>query len=116
MKLFHLSYFVLLLFLSVVIFSSCGSSSAADQGNATSTAIDPEMVRKLYHAKCSICHGADGKLGVANSKDLSLSVLNKEEVVAMIRYGKNTMPPQTTLTDEQVDALADFTLNLRPSH
>jgi mono/diheme cytochrome c family protein len=92
---------------------SCGTASSYDSTQATSGSMDSAQVRKLYVSKCAICHGEDGKLGYANSKDLSVSTLSREEVIAMIRYGKTTMPPQDRLPDDQVAALADFAMNLR---
>ena len=48
---------------------------------------EPEA-RALYLRKCSLCHGADGKLKASKSPDLSLSTLSLEKRVALITYGK----------------------------
>ncbi len=49
--------------------------------------------------KCSLCHGNDGRLMASKAPDLSLSKLSLEERVAIISYGKGTMPPQKGILD-----------------
>ncbi|MDZ4822218.1 MAG: cytochrome c [Flavobacteriales bacterium] len=72
------------------------------------------MVKKLFLAKCAICHGDDGRLGYNNSKDLTVSILTRDEIIALVKTGKNTMPPhENILSQEQIEALTDFTLQLR---
>ncbi|MDH5296894.1 MAG: cytochrome c [Nitrospirota bacterium] len=104
--------FIMLLFV-LVVFNGC-TSSTGQQESTPIQQTDSAQVRQLFMAKCAICHGEDGKLGIANSKDLSVSQLSKDEVIAMIRYGKTTMPPQPALSDEQIESLAEYTLRLRP--
>jgi mono/diheme cytochrome c family protein len=61
-----------------------------------------------------LCHGYDGAQQFAGAKNLSQSVLPKNEVVSRIAEGKGTMPPhKDVLSEEQIDALADFVLTLR---
>jgi cytochrome c6 len=90
----------------VCLLPSCESSPAP-----VGTALD---VAKLYGQKCSLCHGDDGKMAVSGAKDLRASTLSREEVVAQITYGKGSMPPQHgILTPEQIEQLADYTMNFR---
>jgi len=46
----------------------------------------------LYDQKCALCHGKDGKLGLAGAADLSMSVLSTQQKVNMITKGQGAMP------------------------
>jgi len=97
--------------------SFCACSSSTENKNSIKKSvgepIDPALVKSLFNAKCGICHGEDGKMNYAGAKDLTLSILTKAEILAQIKYGKGSMPPQNgVLDDEQIDALADYTLAL----
>ncbi len=75
----------------------------------TSSITDPIAAGKLiYTNTCVTCHGADGKLGLSGSKDLSQTAMTAEEQKALIRSGKNAMPGYKDLTDEQVDAVVQY--------
>ena len=74
-------------------------------------AIDGE---KIFKISCSVCHGADGKLGLNGSKDLSVSVLTLEERIALITNGKGVMPAQgAILKPEEIKAVAEYTFKLK---
>ncbi len=69
---------------------------------------------KIYKINCTICHGADGKLGINGSKDISQSILTKEERIELIKNGKNTMLPfKALLSEEEIEAVAEFTFSLK---
>lgn len=85
---------------------------SCEGGRDTSTA--QTDTGKLYGQKCGLCHGDDGKLSVSGAKDLTVSTLGREEVIAQITYGKGSMPPQDgILTAQQIEQLADYTISLR---
>ncbi len=72
----------------------------------TSTITDPIVAGKLiYTNTCVNCHGADGKLGLSGSKDLSITQLTIDEQKTAIRNGKNAMPGYKDLSDEQIEDL-----------
>ena len=102
---------------SLLAIASCGGSKTRDQYPVRASddgPIDFGLVKKLYDVKCALCHGYDGAQQFAGAKDLTQSVLPKNEVVLRISEGKGTMPPhKDVLTEEQMDALADFVLTLR---
>jgi mono/diheme cytochrome c family protein len=76
--------------------------------------VDFTLVKKLYGVKCALCHGYDGAQQFAGAKNLTQSVLPKNEVVLRIAEGKGSMPPhKDVLNEEQIDALAEFVLTLR---
>jgi cytochrome c6 len=61
-----------------------------------------------------MCHGEDGKLGINGSKDLTKSLLTKEERVLVIKNGRNTMTPFAgILSDNEILAIADYTFTLK---
>jgi mono/diheme cytochrome c family protein len=48
---------------------------------------------KFYDQRCTVCHGPDGKLGVSDAKDLSISTLTEKQIEDIIKNGKGSMPP-----------------------
>lgn len=63
--------------------------------------------KALYEANCNLCHGSDGKLGIAGAKDLSASVLDVAGIKEIILHGKGAMPA-ASVNDEQASAIADY--------
>ncbi|MEY3397546.1 MAG: putative cytochrome c variant [Bacteroidota bacterium] len=99
------------MFFALLLLVACGESEVAAPQSGP---IDPAMVQKLYSAKCGICHGQDGKGVVDNAKDLTASILRRDEVLDRIRYGVSTMPPhKDILSEDQIQALADYAIGLR---
>ena len=76
------------------ILIGCGSSSGPEPTEGQGQAIFEAEARALYIRKCSLCHGDDGKLMASKSPDLSVSTMTLAERVALITYGKGTMPAQ----------------------
>lgn len=68
----------------------------------------------VYKSNCAMCHGADGKKGLAGAFDLSASQLNKEGVVAVINNGRGSMMGyKSTLNELEIDAVTEYILTLR---
>ena len=87
----------------VFLLVQCGSSSdedpplpAKDMGAA---GVDLANASRQYTMKCSVCHGEDGAPVLASAPDLRTSTLSVEECVAIIAYGKGTMPPHRDMLD-----------------
>jgi mono/diheme cytochrome c family protein len=101
----------------IMAFAACSGSKTSDLYPVRVAAdgpVDFTLVKKLYDVKCALCHGYDGAQQFAGAKDLSRSTLPKNEVVSRIAEGRGTMPPhKDVLSEEQMDALADFVLTLR---
>lgn len=74
---------------------------SGDQQPAAPAANAPTRgaIQRAYTMKCSLCHGSDGKLMASKAPDLSKSTLSLEERMAIITYGKGTMPPQNGILD-----------------
>lgn len=65
--------------------------------------------RLIYKQYCVICHGADGKLGISDAKDLSVSTIDMEERLNQITNGKGLMTPyKDILSGEQIQSVADY--------
>lgn len=63
--------------------------------------------KALYENNCKLCHGGDGKLGMAGAKDISVTVLDIEAIKDIITHGKNAMPA-AAVNDEQALAIAEY--------
>jgi mono/diheme cytochrome c family protein len=70
----------------------------------------------IYHQNCSFCHGDDGKKKYRTAPDLTLSLFSHDAVMQMIREGsKGKMPPYNIImSDENISAVADYVIGLRP--
>ena len=69
---------------------------------------------EVYQAKCGLCHGNDGKLGISGAKDLSQSRLSLDERLLLIRKGKGSMPGFSSLLSEaEIEAVAKYVETLR---
>ena len=84
--------------------------SCADKSNQKAIAEG----KKIFKQNCVICHGTNGKLGLNNSKDLTISVLKKDERVSIIKNGKGTMTAfGSILSAEDIQAVAEYTFTLK---
>ncbi len=79
--------------------------------NISATEINGEV---LYNRSCITCHGADGKLGLMGAKDLTLSQMDLNAKIEIIKNGKNAMTPFSgMLSDEQIKAVAEYVNDLK---
>jgi mono/diheme cytochrome c family protein len=76
----------------------------AKQSSAVATSNDGKA---LYEAKCVLCHGDDGKLGLTGAKDISASIMDVAAMKQIILKGKGAMPP-AQVTEEQAAAIAEY--------
>ena len=101
---------IVFLFLIGIVGFGCGKKGA----ESSNAAVDGAKVFKQY---CVLCHGIDGKLGVSEAKDLSVSTKTEEERIAIITNGKNTMTPfKGVLSEAEIKAVAAYTITLNKSH
>jgi mono/diheme cytochrome c family protein len=109
--------FVRVVLASGVVAGSVGCGGEAPSGSEAATGgavISAAEAAKTYALKCGMCHGEDGKLMLAGAPDLSTSTLSREDRIALITYGKGTMPPQQgVLDDAAIAAVADHLETLR---
>ena len=98
----------LLLCLPVALLFACGGSDKPTAADFESTVSEADA-QKIYTMKCALCHGADGKLMISGAPDLTKSTKTFEERVALITYGKGTMPPQKeVLSTAEIKAVAKY--------
>jgi cytochrome c6 len=98
-----------LLFIAILIgaFSSCGGGPETNESKEISGA-------SLFKTHCAICHGENGRKGFADAKILPDSELSLEERIRLITNGKGTMMPyRGVLSEEEIEAVARFTLSLK---
>lgn len=85
------------------LLAQCGSSHDEEALNPSkdlgAAGIDLANAARQYTMKCSVCHGEDGAPVLASAPDLRTSTLTVEERVAIIAYGKGTMPPHRGMLD-----------------
>lgn len=68
----------------------------------------------LYNAQCIVCHGNDGKLNLSGAKDLTISTMTGEEVINVIKNGKNAMPKMGGIySPAELEALKSYVMSLR---
>jgi uncharacterized membrane protein SirB2 len=72
------------------------------------------MGELLFQQNCTMCHGADGKMGTLGAKDLSKSAMSNADVLNIISNGKAAMPAYSkTLSAEDIALLAGHVEQLR---
>lgn len=97
--------------LLLVGLSACAPDVPAPRRNDTPRPPDGMAV---FRQQCVTCHGADGKLGLNGAKDLSASLLSKDERIQVITHGRNLMQPfEKILSPEEIQAVAEYTLSLK---
>ncbi len=77
------------------------------KGLADNSSIASNDGKALYEANCKLCHGDNGKLGMAGAKDLSASVLDVVGMKEIIIHGKGAMPA-ASVNEEQAQAISEY--------
>jgi len=83
---------------AIFAIAGCGGADAPSQ-NSSPARPSEASIKRAYTMKCSLCHGSDGKLMASKAPDLSQSTMDLESRIALITYGKGTMPPQKGILD-----------------
>lgn len=97
---------ILALLSLLFIVSAYGLAEMSRTKKVSSEVVDGKT---LYESTCAVCHGADGKLGMAGASDLSQTQLQQNEIVQIILNGKNAMP-KVQMTEEQANAVTKYVL------
>ena len=93
-----------LVFMIAFALGACNSSGSTSNGEYT------EVV-KLYNTNCGICHGKNGRKGLAGAKVLPDSKLTIEGRIGIITNGKGQMMPyKNLLSEEEIKAIAEYTM------
>ena len=86
-------------FAATLVFASCGSDSKSGIKEGDSEAMFMAEMGRIYGFKCAICHGKKGVSVIKTAPNLNESAMTLEERIAIIKYGKTTMPPQKDVLD-----------------
>jgi mono/diheme cytochrome c family protein len=97
---------ILALFSLMFIVASYGLAEMSRTKKVSTEIVDG---KQLYESSCAVCHGNDGKLGMAGATDLSQTNLQSSEIVSVILNGKNAMP-KVQMSEEQANAVAKYVL------
>ncbi len=93
-----------------VLLLACGSASPTNDRMEA----DRSFGRSLFNLNCALCHGRDGKLGLNGAKDLTVSMLTKEEMIATVEQGRGAMMPyRDILTSKEIDAVVTYVRSLQ---
>lgn len=68
-------------------------------GTEQNVQINLKDIALIYKYKCAICHGKNGISVIKGAPNLVTTEYTMEERVAIIKYGKGTMPPQKDVLD-----------------
>lgn len=85
--------------MGMLVLMACGSSAPESHELPDAAGLDLANASRNYAMKCAMCHGEDGKPVLATAPDLRTSSLTVEERVAIILYGKGSMPPHRNTLD-----------------
>ncbi len=93
----------------LVVLVACSASIGAPSGQAGPV----ETGAEIFRAACVMCHGADGRSGVAGAKDLTTSNLSRGEMAAVVANGKGAMIGfKGRLTSAQIDLVVEHVRTL----
>lgn len=102
-------WFILILFALV----SCGSDVQTGKSGERGSLPDGET---LYLENCATCHGIDGTLGKAGSKDLTKTTLQVHELKKIVEVGtSNGMPRFKEILggDAEVEAVVHYIMGFK---
>lgn len=81
----------------------------AEMSRTKKTDTDIADGKTIYETSCAVCHGNDGKAGMAGAADLSQTILQKNDIIQIILNGKGAMP-KVEMSEQQANAVADYVL------
>lgn len=108
---YHLTTVILIMTIGLLSYcTDIDSSTSQEKGSSNQVKVKGENVYKQY---CILCHGADGKKGFNQAKDLSVSTLKLNERIQLITNGKGNMTPfKGVLSKEEIRAVAKYSMTL----
>lgn len=101
--------------LSTIVFSLFSCSGNVKTGDKEEEHVLPDG-SALYMENCATCHGLDGTLGKAGSKDLTKTTLQVHELKKIVEVGTtNGMPRFKEILggDEEVDAVVQYIMGFK---
>jgi mono/diheme cytochrome c family protein len=102
-----------LLLLAALWGSSCGERPQT--GTSQHVGSGAADAQRQYIMKCAMCHGEQGEPVLLSAGDLRESTMGLEERIAIITYGKGTMPPHKDMLDAAtIQGIATYIETFRP--
>ena len=88
-------------------------SCAAAEGSPTDNGTPTSAGETIFMSECVMCHGRDGKLNMSGAKDLTKSMLTKEEMNAIVTHGRGGMIGfGKLLSEKQIEEVVDHVRTL----
>lgn len=100
--------------LALLLLISCGENIKTDNEREGRNAL-PDGA-KLYMENCASCHGLDGTLGKAGSKDLSKTTMDFIQLKKVVEVGtSNGMPRFKEILggDEEIEAVVQYVMGFK---
>ena len=89
---------VLAILVALIALVACSASGSSDTEQHASTPGE-----ELFKSQCVMCHGRKGNLNMSGAKDLTISALTEDEMVAIVSHGRGGMIGfNMTLSQEQI--------------
>jgi cytochrome c553 len=105
---------VISLVMIIAAYGLAEMSKKQKSGTDVSTETSVVNGHDIFMANCASCHGADGKLGLMGSPDLTASTMDLNARIEIIKNGKAPMTGfDGSLSDEQIKAVAEYTESLK---
>lgn len=91
-----------------VLALACGNAGTQEQPMELGAEVAISTGEQVYKMHCTLCHGANGKLGFNGAKDLTASALSKAEMMARVSEDKGTMQAyKNVLTTKEINAVVE---------
>lgn len=92
-----------------VLLAACGGS--APPPTEAPAPMKPGEV--VFNAQCALCHGRKGDLGLSGAKDLTRSMLTREDMIAIVTHGKGGMMAYAkVLSAAEIEQVVDYARTL----
>lgn len=102
-----------LLVLGAALAYACGSGEVPAAGTGAKTSVEGDGQR-IFNMQCALCHGRKGDQDLSGAKLLNKSILTKEQMNAIVTYGKGGMMAyKDRLTAAEIQAVVDHAYTLR---
>ena len=103
-----------LFFSHLLVFSLLLLACSGEDSKQTADSKPKDPRQKTYLKYCMSCHGASGTMGFSGSADLTTSAMSREDVITMIKKGKNAMIGlEGVMTEQEIQDVAAYVETMR---
>jgi len=105
---------IIFLFITTSIIAVACTSGHSEQSAATPDA--PKTGKEIFQNNCVVCHGDDGKKGLAGASDLTISKLRLVDITDVATNGRQTMVGfKAVLSAEELKTVSTYVKSLQES-